>query len=181
MQAAVLRRCRWSSGLPSLDIRSSSDGLTKRSARGTSLAILVAFLVIFFFPSSDLGLLTQIIQAQALNYRIVTSKWDTQQTRQRSQCSDNGKERTTNNRGSIPLGQGISVLRSIHTGSLAYLVSYYRISGTLPLGLQAHHSPLSSAEFKKAWSYAAIPVNAFMFWCLIKLKAKFPFTFNMQA
>ena len=41
--------------------------------------------------------------------------------------------------------------------------------------------PLSSAEFKNAWSYTAIPVSAFMFLCLIKLKAMFPFTFNMQA
>ena len=49
------------------------------------------------------------------------------------------------------------------------------------MGNSAHHSPLSSTEAKNAWSYIVIPVNAFMIWCLIKLKPKFPFIFNMQA
>jgi hypothetical protein len=77
MQSAVMRRCRWSTWLTFSRYTKFMNGLTKRSARGTSLAILVAFLVVFFLPSSDLGLLT-IIEAQALNNRIVTSKRDTQ-------------------------------------------------------------------------------------------------------
>jgi hypothetical protein len=37
---------------------------------------------------------------------------------------------------------------------------------------EAHHSPLSSAEVRNAWSYASTPPYAFIAWCLVKHKIR---------
>jgi len=46
--------------------------------------------------------------------------------------------------------------------------------------LEADNSPPSSAEIKKAWSYASLPQYVFMAWCLIKHRDNFTFTTKVQ-
>jgi hypothetical protein len=66
-------------------------------------------------------------------------------------------------------GQGLSLLQSVHTGSGAHPVSYTMGTGGGAIspgkkrpGREADHSPQSSAEIKKCWSYASILPYVFM-------------------
>jgi hypothetical protein len=66
-----------------------------------------------------------------------------------------------------------SLSHHIQTGSGAHLASYPMGNGILSpgvkrMGREADHSPPSSAEIKKEWSYISTPLHVFMKRCLIK-------------
>jgi hypothetical protein len=48
--------------------------------------------------------------------------------------------------------------------------------GIKPPGLEADHSPSSSAKVKNAWSYTFTPLYVFIAWCVIKHRDNFTFT-----
>jgi hypothetical protein len=88
------------------------------------------------------------------------------------------------NWGSIPgRDRCFSHLHLVQTGSGAHPGSYpMGTGGNSPrvkmLGREADHSPLSSAEFKNAWSCTSTPPYIFMAWYLFKHRDNFTFTFK---
>jgi len=62
-------------------------------------------------------------------------------------------------------------------GSGAHAVSYPKLIGGSYLGVkrpgrEAEHSPPSSAETKKAWSYTSTSSYVFVVWCLCKCRIR---------
>jgi hypothetical protein len=43
------------------------------------------------------------------------------------------------------------------------------------LGREADHSPPTSAQVKKTWTYTSTPPYVFMAWCLVKHRENFTF------
>jgi hypothetical protein len=72
----------------------------------------------------------------------------------------------------------------VQTGSGSHTISFIHwvpgsSLGEEQQGLEADHSPQTSAEVKNAWSYTSTPQYAFMAWCSLKKQHKDRFTLTL--
>jgi hypothetical protein len=70
---------------------------------------------------------------------------------------------------SIPGGAGILLFVTMSKLALAPIhLPIQWVPGVKQLGLEADHSPPSSAIVENVWSYISTPSYVFMVWCVIK-------------
>jgi hypothetical protein len=85
-------------------------------------------------------------------------------------------------RGSIPCRgrEGICSLRLCVQDDSGVHPASYRMAtggsfaGVMRPGREADHSPLSTAEVKKVWSYTSTPQYVFTTWCIVKHRKTLP-------